>query len=378
MNPYETDVLIIGAGQAGLALAYELKSTTLRYLVVERNNSIGDSWRKRYESLTLFTPRFFSQLPGLRLEGDPQGYASRDEFANYLEDYAQHYRIPIYLGHEVQRLERTPNGFVALFQTGTHLSCRIVVMATGPFQKPKIPALAAYFDQTVAQFTPETYKNPIQIQPGTVVVVGDGATGRDIANELSATHTVLLATGRPRRLLPERIFGKSIWWWLTQLGMTKVSAKTALGQYMQRTDPFPARGKRFRQLRQNGVEIMKSLTNASGATVTFANGTQRQVKTVIWATGYRDESDWVAIPEVKDIAGNFVHNEGISPVDGLYFIGRSWQRSRGSALVAGVAEDARFIVGSIIERWAALGEQITVEEHNELPVMEAQEDSLEH
>jgi putative flavoprotein involved in K+ transport len=357
MNPYETDVLIIGAGQAGLALAYALKSTTLRYLVVERNNSIGDSWRKRYDSLTLFTPRFVSQLPGLKLEGDPQGYASRDEFANYLEDYAQHYRIPIYLGHEVQRLERTPNGFLALTKTGDQLSCRIVVLATGPFQKPKVPSLASQFSPEVVQFTPESYRNPTQIPDGTVLVVGDGATGRDIANELSITHSVLLATGRPRRLLPEQLLGKSIWWWLVQMGITTISAKTALGQYMRRTDPFPARGKRFRQLRQNGVEIMKSLKNVSGATVIFVDGIHRQIKTVIWATGYRDESDWVAIPEVKDGAGNFIHNEGISPVEGLYFIGRSWQRSRGSALVAGVGDDASFIADTIAQHWATIYER---------------------
>lgn len=346
----EIDVLIVGAGQAGLALAYALRSTSLNVVLTERNSRIGDSWRKRYDSLALFTPRFFSALPGLDLRGDPQGYATRDEFADYLETYARHFALPVRLNTDIVRVDRTNDGFESTTATGEVLQSRTIVLATGPFQKPKVPALAAHFDNSVAQFTPETYKNPAQINYGTVLIVGDGATGRDLAGELSATHTVLLATGRPRRLLPEKVLGKSIWWWLVKLGVTRVSAKTALGQRLRQTDPFPARGRRFSQLQRRGVQIVKKLTSAQGNTATFADGVQRQIGTVIWATGYQDDSTWVAIPEVKDSDGNFIHDEGISPVDGLYFIGRSWQHSRDSALVAGVGKDAEFIADVLLRR----------------------------
>lgn len=346
----QIDVLIIGAGQAGLALAYALRSTPLNVVLTERNARIGDSWRKRYDSLALFTPRFFSALPGLDMTGDPQGYATRDEFADYLETYARHFAFPVRLNTDIARLERIEDGYEATTAAGEVLHSRAVVLATGPFQKPKIPALAAHFDDSVTQFTPETYKNPTQIDSGVVLIVGDGATGRDIAGELASTHTVLLATGRPRRLLPEQVLGKSIWWWLVQLGITRVSAKTALGQRLRETDPFPARSRRFSQLQHKGVSIVKKLTAVRGKTVTFADGMERKIDTVIWATGYRDDSGWVAIPEVKDEDGNFIHDEGISPIDGLYFIGRSWQRSRGSALVAGVGEDARFIADMLMRR----------------------------
>ena len=346
----QIDVLIIGAGQAGLVLAYTLRSTPLNVVLTERNARIGDSWRKRYDSLTLFTPRFFSALPGLDLSGDPQGYATRDEFADYLEIYARDFALPVRLNTDIVRLDRTEDGFQATTGVGDVLHSRVVVLATGPFQKPKIPALAAHFDNSVAQFTPETYKNPAQVNPGTVLIVGDGATGRDLASELSSTHTVLLAIGRPRRLLPEQVLGISIWWWLVRLGITRVSAKTALGQRLRQTDPFPARGRRFSQLEQKGVLIVKKLTSVRGKTATFADGIEREIDTVIWATGYRDDSAWVAIPEVKDEGGNFIHEEGISPVSGLYFIGRSWQRSRGSALVAGVGEDAQFITDVLLRR----------------------------
>ncbi len=327
---YETDILIIGAGQAGLALAYHLKSTALRYQLVERNARIGDSWRNRYDGLTLFTPRSFSALPGLALQGDPKGYATRDEFADYLDHYANHFGFPIHLNQEICLLEQVEGGFQTTTQAGDKFSSQIVVLATGPFQKPKIPSIAKNFAPEIGQFTPETYKNAAQIPMGTVLVVGDGASGRDIAGELARTHPVLLATGRSR-------------------DMMRVSAQSALGQYMRRVDPFPERGNHLSDLQRKGVQVQKSLIEVNGKTVRFSSGDTAQVDSVIWATGYQDNSDWVAIPEVKDGEGNFIHEAGISPVKNLYFIGRSWQRTRGSALIAGVGEDALYLTKHILQ-----------------------------
>ncbi len=364
---YETDILIIGAGQAGLALAYHLKSThlkstALRYQLVERNAQIGDSWRNRYDGLTLFTPRSFSELPGLALQGDPKGYATRDEFADYLDHYASHFGFPIHLNQEICLLEQVEGGFQTTTEAGDSFSSQTVVLATGPFQKPKIPAVAKNFVPEIGQFTPETYKNAAQIPMGTVLVVGDGATGRDIAGELARTHTVLLATGRSRRLLPETVLGKSIWWWLDKLGMMRVSARSILGQYMRRVDPFPARGNRLSDLQRKGVQVQKSLVEVNGKTVRLSSGDTAQVDSVIWATGYQDNSDWVAIPEVKDGAGNFIHDAGISPVKNLYFIGRSWQRTRGSALITGVGEDALYLTKHILQTWNVSQKTIRTQE----------------
>jgi putative flavoprotein involved in K+ transport len=348
---YETDILIIGAGQAGLALAYYLKSTNLHYQLVERNRQIGDSWRKRYDALTLFTPRFFSALPGLALTGDPDGYATRDEFADYLDSYARHFAFPIQVAQEICLLERVGTAFRVTTAAGDIFLSRVVVLATGPFQKPKIPAIAKSFAPEIQQFTPETYKNAAQIPAGKVLVVGDGATGRDLANTLAQTHTVLLATGRSRRLFPEKLIGKSVWWWLGKLGMMRASANSALGQYMRRVDPFPARGNRLSDLQRKGVQVKKSLIDVNGKTVHFRDGDTDEVDSVIWATGYQDDGEWVAIPEVKDDAGNFIHDSGISPVKNLYFIGRSWQRTRGSALITGVGEDALYLTKYILQTW---------------------------
>jgi putative flavoprotein involved in K+ transport len=207
----KTDVLIIGAGQAGLAMAYYLKQTSLRFHIFESNKRIGDNWRKRYDSLTLFTPRSFSALPGLSLEGDPNGYASRDEFADYLERYAMHFQFPVELDTGIQRLERLNSHFCATDVHGREMEMKAVVLANGGFQKPAIPSFSKGLSNQVQQFSAANYRNPSQIPAGNVVVVGDGATGRDIASELAETHRVYLATGKPRRLMPERILGISMW-----------------------------------------------------------------------------------------------------------------------------------------------------------------------
>jgi putative flavoprotein involved in K+ transport len=344
------DVLIIGAGQAGLAMGYHLRQTPLRFQLVESNARLGDSWRQRYDSLVLFTPRMYSALPGLALAGDPEGYADKDELADYLEGYARHFDLLVTLGTSIQRLERQNGHFAAATSDGEVINARAVVLATGAFQKPSVPDIASRFSPDVMQFTPENYKNAAQIPDGTALVVGDGATGRDVASDLAASHHVLLAIGHPRRLLPERILGRSSWWWLDKLGILKLSSETTLGKRIQKSDTFPGRGKTLNSLEAQGVQVMPKLVSAAGRHVTFANGASTEIRSVIWATGYRDNSHWVAIPDVKDAHGNYIHQHGIAPIPNLYFIGRPWQMSRGSALITGVGADAQFIINHIIKR----------------------------
>jgi len=169
-----------------------------------------------------------------------------------------------------------------------------------------------------------------------------------------------LATGRSRRLLPEKLFGKSIWWWLDKSGLLYARSDSIIGRIMQKTDPFPARGRRLQTLREKGVEILPYLTSVNGDTIRFANGIVDQVTSVVWAIGYRDNSDWVAIPNVKDNNGNFIHEGGISPVDNLYFIGRSWQRTRGSALITGVGDDAHYLIQQIQKNRSASVSKSTI------------------
>jgi putative flavoprotein involved in K+ transport len=169
-----------------------------------------------------------------------------------------------------------------------------------------------------------------------------------MAHELAGRHPVILATGHARRLLTERILGQSTWWWLDKLGLVRLSGATALGRYMQKADPFPGKGNTLHHLQEQGVRVLPKLVTAHGHTVTSANGATAEVSAVIWATGYRDNSAWVAVPAVKDAQGNFVQQRGVAPLPYFYFIGRPWQRSRGSALLTGVGADAAWLTDRIV------------------------------
>lgn len=342
-----TDVLIIGAGQSGLAMAYHLKQTALSFHLVDGNRRVGDSWRKRYDSLTLFTPRSLSQLPGLSLDGEPNGYASRDEFADYLERYALHLKSPVELNTRIERLERTNGHYCATRVDGQEIEAKAVVMATGSYQKPVIPLTSENLSNEVCQFSATNYRNPAQIPPGNVVVVGDGATGRDIASELAETHTVYLATGKPRRLMPERMLGISMWTWLMAFGLLTAPVGSLPGRTMRAIDSFPNRDRGLAALRRKGIQIMPKLIRAKGKKVTFQNAVNASVNSVVWAAGYRDDSEWIGIPEVKDSQGSFIHQKGIAPIRNFYFIGRPWQITTGSARIYGVNRDAEFITNEI-------------------------------
>ena len=343
------DVLVIGGGQAGLAMGYCLKQTGHRFQIVERNARLGDSWRNRYDSLVLFTPRAYSALPRLPLTGDPDGHPGKDEIADYLERYAGYFDLPVLMETGIRSLAHLDGGFRARTDVGEIIDARAVVLATGAFQRPAIPAISRQLSPHVLQLTPETYKRPAQVPSGRVLVVGDGATGRQVAVELAATHEVLLAIGRPRRVSPQRILGRSVFWWMDRLGALRASRETRVGRYLMGADPFPGKDLKLRRLRRRGVRVVGRLLDVDGKDVGFASGVTAEVNAVVWATGYKDDSRWVAIPEVKDADGAFVHHRGVSTVPGLYFIGRSWQWTRGSALLHGAGDDASYLIGRIAE-----------------------------
>lgn len=341
------DVLVIGAGQAGLATGYHLKSRGLDFYIIEQSGRVGDNWRNRYESLTLFTPRALSTLPGMPLAGDPNGYPSRDEFADYLEDYATRWRMPVAAGARVVELIRDGAEFLAMLSDGSTARSRSVVVATGGFQRPMRPAIAAGFDAAVDQLDPETYLNPQCVPPGRILVVGDGASGRDIAAELAATHDTFLAAGKSRRLFPERILGRSTWWWLKTLGLMRAQSDSFLGRVMRRADPFPDRGRSLPALQAKGVRIVSRLIAAEGRLASFADGTSTEIDAVVWAVGYRDDFGWLRIPGATDAEGKVEHAGGVSPIPGLFFVAHPWQRNRASALVMGVGDDAQAVVKQI-------------------------------
>lgn len=343
-----TFVLVIGAGQAGLATGYHLRRSNLDFLIVDGACQLGDSWRNRYKSLTLFTPRQFSGLPGLPLVGNRELYATREEFADYLRTYATRCGLPVQLNSRVDRLTRIgANDFEATLQNGDQLQATHVIVATGGFQKSAVPPISTKFGAEVVQLNAETYRNIHQIPAGRALVVGDGASGRDIAADLSSRGPTALATGKPRRLLPERVLGKSVWWWLTKSGVLKASPNSTIGQFLRRSDAFPDRDRSIGSLKRRDVAIMPRLVDAVGDRAIFSDCSSMSIAAVIWAVGYVDDSSWLAVPDATAADGSFLHAEGVSPIHGLFFVGRPWQRNRASALIMGEGDDARLIVQCI-------------------------------
>jgi putative flavoprotein involved in K+ transport len=186
-----------------------------------------------------------------------------------------------------------------------------------------------------------------------VLVVGDGATGRQIALELTKTHTVLLATGRPRNIGPDRVLGRSIFWWLNRLGLLDASRESRIGRRLMARDPFPGRHLALPRLRQAGVATVPRLDRVEDKIARFDDGRCADVSAVIWAAGYRDDTSWLQIPDAKRPDGLVIERRGVSPVPGLYYVGRSWQWTRGSALVLGVGKDAAYIADQMEREGAA-------------------------
>jgi putative flavoprotein involved in K+ transport len=338
------EVVVIGAGQAGLVMGYYLTRQHRRFAVLERGDRIAPAWRERWESLTLFTPRRYSALPGLSFPGDPDGYPSRDEVSAYLERYAETFELPIELNSDVRRLAREDGRFV-LEVDGRTITAERVVVATGPFQTPYLPKLAEGLDRDLWQAHSTGYRRPSDVADGTVLVVGGGNTGYQIAKELSDTHRVVLSVGSRQTPLPQRLGGRDLFWWLTKLRVLSTTVESRLGSRLQHRDTLI--GSTPRDLkRRHGVELKPRATAASGRSVAFEDGSEIEVRAVLWATGYRADYSWIDLP-ILDSNGRLRHRRGVTDVPGLYFLGLTWQWTRGSALIGWVKDDAEFIAERI-------------------------------
>jgi putative flavoprotein involved in K+ transport len=341
------DVAVIGAGQAGLAMGYFLRLQDRRFVILDRADSIGSAWRERWESLKLFTPRRYSALPRVPFPGDPDGYPARDEVTAYLERYGETFELPIELNREVAKVEHGDDGRFHLEAEGRTIVADQVVVATGPFQVPSVPKLAEKLDQDVFQTHAVGYRRPEGVAAGTVLVVGGGNTGFQIAKELSVTHEVVLSVGSRQKPLPQRLLGRDLFWWLTKARILDKTLDSRLGRKLSTRDTLI--GSSPRELRKRyGVELKPRVVDADGRTVRFADGGELEVDAVIWATGYRADYSWIKLP-VFDEGGRLRHRRGVTDVPGLFFLGLTWQHTRGSALIGWVKDDAEYIAERIAE-----------------------------
>ncbi|GIP31321.1 NAD(P)/FAD-dependent oxidoreductase [Paenibacillus sp. J2TS4] len=346
----QVDVLVVGAGQAGLAVGYYLKQAGISHLIVDKAIELGESWKTRYDSLTLFTPRRYSSLPGWPMEGRKDGYPTKDEVAQYLQKYAERFSLRVRLNTEIIRLEREGQRFRCITES-EEIKARRVIVATGPFQQPSYPEFAREASEAVVQLHSSGYRNASQLQTGSVLVVGGGNSGAQIAAELAAApeREVYLSAGHRMKVISLEWAGRSVFWWLDKLGVLRADAHSFIGRRLRRMDD-PIFGRSVPRLAEAGaLRIKPRLAQIRGGEFYFADGTRLRPDNVIWATGFRSDYSWLALPGAVDDSGRPVHDRGISlAVPHLYYIGLPWQVNRASALLAGVGRDAESVVNHLL------------------------------
>ncbi len=348
------DLIIIGGGQAGLAAGRLAHVRGLNYLILEASDTVGSAWRERYDSLTLFTPRAYSGLPDLPFPGDNDGYPTGAEVFAYLQDYAKRFTLNVALNQEVQTATHVGGIFTVATSTSVFMS-RVMIVATGPFQTPRLPPWAEPAGG-VLQLHSSAYKNPSQVNGRTVLVVGGGNSGAQIAEELAAHHDVDIAVSTPLRFMPARILGKSIFWWLHALGVLNAPAKSVKAKILRRRGD-PVIGTSLKPfLKCGAVRVRPEATAMNDGAITFADETTGRYDAIIYSTGYSADYGWMQIPQSLGRDNLPVHRGGRSTaVSGLYFLGLGWLRSRNSALLGGVGNDAVAVVDHIFEIVAAAG-----------------------
>jgi putative flavoprotein involved in K+ transport len=338
------EVIVVGGGQAGLAIGYFLAQQGRDFTILEAASAPATAWRARWDSLKLFTPVRYSSLPGFAFPGDPDNYPTRDDVVAYLTDYARHFELPVELDSPVRSIRRADETYLVELDDRTYEADQVVV-ATGPFQVPFVPPIAERLDPGVVQLHSTDYRAPHDVPDGPVLVVGGGNTGFQIAEELSSSREVHLSIGSRQTPLPQRIFGRDLFWYLEATGLILKTTESRIGRRLSGRDTLI--GSRPRALRRrHGVELHGRAIDAAGRTVSFSGGEQLDPDAVIWATGFRVDHSWIDVP-VFDDEGRVVHQRGVTASPGLYFLGLSWLHTRGSALIGWVKDDAQYLAHQI-------------------------------
>ncbi len=394
------DTLIVGAGQAGLALSHYLAGAGHEHVLLERGR-VGQRWHERWDSLTLLSPNWMNRLPGGAVHAEPDGFLDRLGLIGYLEDYARSFAAPVVEGVEVERVRRSPAGFRVDTSAGPWIA-RNVVVATGDADVPHVPFPAP---RGVPAMHASEYRRPGLVPEGRVLVVGAGASGQQIALELRAAgRDVVLSAGRHSRA-PRRYRGRDIFEWLQLLGdFDRTIDELPDLDAAKRVPLFPLRGGNGEDdlgvdlLDSIGVEVVGRLTGFDGRRAVFAGDLAenvakadarlakvlrridshplaegapaepvaplalraepqsldlRELGAIVWATGYRRSYPWLRVARAHDWAGELVQRQGSVRVPGLYVVGLAYQYRRNSHFIGGVGRDAELVARSILARSGA-------------------------
>jgi putative flavoprotein involved in K+ transport len=355
-DPERLGTVVIGGGQAGLAMGYHLARRGLPFVILDANDRVGDVWRNRWDSLRLFTPARYSSLPGMPFPASPASYPTKDETADYLEAYAREFRLPVRTGVEVDGVSRSGDRFEVVCGDGSLLAENVVV-ATGPYHHPRIPPFAPELDERIVQLHSSDYRNPSQLRDGGVLVVGAANSGAEIALEVARHHPTWLSGRDPGQeptragSVADRLLTPVVWFMATRV----LTVRTPLGRkvrtlFVDNPRGIPLGRVRRKDLAAAGIERVPRTIRASGGYPVLADGRVLEVSNVVWCTGFTSDLDWLEVPGPTH-NGIPVHDRGIvANVPGLYFIGLLFQYSLSSALIGGVGRDAEHLANHIAAR----------------------------
>jgi putative flavoprotein involved in K+ transport len=353
MEPERFETVVVGGGQAGLATGWYLARQGRSFVILDAGERVGDPWRGRWDSLRLFTPARYSGLPGMGFPTPAWHYPTKDEVADYLESYAARFQLPVRGGVQVDGLSRTGDRFLVTagerrFEAGN------VVVASGAYHTPRVPAFAAELDPAIVQLHSSGYRRPAQLREGGVLVVGAGNSGAEIALESSGAHPVWLSGRHPgseptsagSRL--DRLFTPPFWFAInhvltvgTPIGRRLRPRLMGVGTPLARVKP--------RHLEAAGVERVPRTAGVRDGLPLLEDGRVLEVANVVWSTGFRPDFSWIDLP-VLDADGEPRHDRGVvGDQPGLYFVGLFFLSAVASSLVGGVGRDAAHIA----ERTAA-------------------------
>lgn len=359
MKNERIDTVVIGGGQAGLAAGYYLRQQKRDFVIIDACGRAGDSWRRRWDSLRLFTPTGFNSLPGMPFPKSTDRFPTKDQMAEYLESYVARFQLPVVFNARVEEVTRDDDYYLIAANT-LHLKASRIVVATGAHPTPYVPAFASQLDPAINQLHSADYRNPSQLRDGAVLVVGAGNSGVEIALDLASRHSVWLA-GRDPGFIPANYgnFSYELGVILFKALMQRLTIDTPPGRWIvQRAREFtgghPVVGVTPKDILRVGIQRVPRVTGVNHGRPILEDGNVLDVRNIIWSTGFVSDYRWIKLP-VFDTKGDPMHYRGVVRGEpGLYFVGLPYQASVLSGLVAGAGADAKYIAKQINIRVRAI------------------------
>ncbi len=349
------DTVVIGGGQTGLTIGDELAKRGKEFVILDAGERVGDAWRKRWDSLRLFTPARYVGLPGMKFPAKGDHFAGKDQLADYLEAYALEMRLPVRTGTRVERLGGDGEGFV-IEAGGSVIRAENVVVAMAETQVPKVPAFAPDLDPDIGQLHSKSYRNPLQLQEGPVLVVGLGNSGADIGLEVAQTHETFIS-GEPSAVIPFRIepwFARNVAFRVVKFfGIHLLNYGTPIGRWALpklREESAPLVRVKPKDLAEAGVKRVPRVTGVSDGKPLLEDGRVLDVTNVIWCTGFRGGFTWIDLPIFDDEDRPRQVRGVVVDQPGLYFCGLDFLYAFASETLPGMPRDARYVVEQLVAR----------------------------